>query len=400
MRSQDRTLLASLGFADPDKGNPLHTLACQYLAEKEQGGLLLSSLYKKPAALDLFTAQLEVPVSKGYGSYKSTIGWMDLFLRARWPDGSRGEAVVEVKIGHTDAAACLRQLNLYREYFTGNEALFVLVTHFDLSPIDDRTLQENGVLTVRLGSDFERWAATESLPKKHESKAFGPGWRDALPEEPAPPVPVHVSPAGAARVHAAPAEPPKDPDARKRRLAELATEVRVCQKCPLHTGRTQTVFARGNPSAELCFVGEGPGADEDARGEPFVGKAGQLLDNMISAMGLAREDVYVCNIVKCRPPGNRKPEFGEIVSCTPYLAEQLALVGPKVIVALGATAVEGLLGANGGITRLRGSWRLYRGMIPVMLTFHPSYLLRNPEAKGEVEQDLQAVLKQMGSEVA
>ncbi|HKQ71713.1 MAG TPA: uracil-DNA glycosylase [Polyangiaceae bacterium] len=184
-------------------------------------------------------------------------------------------------------------------------------------------------------------------------------------------------------------------DAASARLVQLADEIRSCQKCPLHAGRTQTVFARGNPAAELCFVGEGPGADEDAQGFPFVGKAGQLLDRMIAAMGFLRDDVYVCNVVKCRPPSNRKPEPDEMAQCTPYLREQLELVAPKVIVALGATAVEGLIGTSGGITRLRGQWKLYR-TIPVMPTFHPAYLLRNPAAKREVWADLQAVLKQMG----
>jgi len=179
---------------------------------------------------------------------------------------------------------------------------------------------------------------------------------------------------------------------------QLADEIKSCTKCALHAERTQTVFARGNPQAELCFVGEGPGADEDAQGFPFVGKAGQLLDRMIAAMGFHRDDVYVCNIVKCRPPGNRKPEPAEMATCVPYLREQLELVAPKVIVALGATAVEGLLGTSGGITRLRGQWKLYR-TIPTMPTFHPAYLLRNPPAKKEVWADLQAVLKQLGRSV-
>jgi DNA polymerase len=181
----------------------------------------------------------------------------------------------------------------------------------------------------------------------------------------------------------------------KLRLDVLAEEIKSCTKCALYATRTQTVFARGNPAAELCFVGEGPGADEDAAGFPFVGKAGQLLDRMITAMGYQRDDVYVCNIVKCRPPNNRKPEPDEMGKCMPYLREQLELVAPKVIVALGATAVEGLLGAGGGITRLRGQWKLYRA-IPVMPTFHPAYLLRNPEAKRDVWADLQAVLKHLG----
>ena len=184
-------------------------------------------------------------------------------------------------------------------------------------------------------------------------------------------------------------------EAARVRLVALAEDVKSCTKCALYAARTQTVFARGNPAAELCFVGEGPGADEDAEGFPFVGKAGQLLDRMIAAMGYQRDDVYICNIVKCRPPNNRKPEPGEMSQCMPYLREQLELVSPKVIVALGATAVEGLLGVGGGITRLRGQWKLYR-TIPVMPTFHPAYLLRTPEAKREVWADLQAVLKHLG----
>jgi DNA polymerase len=188
---------------------------------------------------------------------------------------------------------------------------------------------------------------------------------------------------------------PAEREAARVRLEVLAEEVKSCTKCALYAGRKQAVFARGNPAAEVCFVGEGPGADEDAEGFPFVGKAGQLLDRMIAAMGYGRDDVYICNIVKCRPPNNRKPEPDEMGQCMPYLREQLDLVAPKVIVALGATAVEGLLGAGGGITRLRGQWKLYR-TIPVMPTFHPAYLLRTPEAKREVWADLQAVLKHLG----
>jgi DNA polymerase len=146
-------------------------------------------------------------------------------------------------------------------------------------------------------------------------------------------------------------------------------------------------------------VGEGPGVDEDLQGEPFVGKAGQLLDKMIEAMGLSRDEVYVCNVVKCRPPNNRKPELDEMVACRGYLEEQLSLVAPKVIVALGATAVQGLLGTTGGITRLRGNWRLYKGEIAVMPTFHPAYLLRTPRAKREVWDDLKEVLRHMGRPV-
>jgi DNA polymerase len=187
---------------------------------------------------------------------------------------------------------------------------------------------------------------------------------------------------------------------RRRRLSVLEEGIRGCQRCGLSAKRTQTVFSRGTGSSGLCFVGEGPGEDEDRQGAPFVGVAGQLLDRMIAAMGLSRDEVYVCNIVKCRPPGNRKPELGEMLACKSYLDEQLELVAPEVIVALGATAAEGLLGSlAGGITRLRGTWKLYKGKIAVMPTFHPAYLLRVPNAKHVVWEDMQAVLKQLGRAV-
>lgn len=185
---------------------------------------------------------------------------------------------------------------------------------------------------------------------------------------------------------------------RQRRLQVLAEEIRPCTRCELSKHRKQTVFARGTGSSGVCFVGEGPGADEDAQGFPFVGKAGQLLDRMILAMGFERDEVYVCNVVKCRPPDNRKPEPDEMAACMPYLSEQLELVAPQVIVALGATAVQGLLGTTEGITRMRGKWKTLRGQIPVMPTFHPAYLLRNPPAKREVWEDLQEVLRHIGRE--
>jgi DNA polymerase len=185
------------------------------------------------------------------------------------------------------------------------------------------------------------------------------------------------------------------------RLRQIAAEVAGCRKCVLAETRTQTVFARGNPDARLCFVGEAPGADEDAQGLPFVGRAGQLLDRMIVAMGLSPErDAYVCNILKCRPPGNRRPEPDEVATCIPYLHEQLALVHPRVIVALGNTAVASLLETKLGITKVRGQWKLYRGQTLVMPTYHPSYLLRpgpqQLEAKRQAWEDLQLVMKELG----
>jgi len=182
----------------------------------------------------------------------------------------------------------------------------------------------------------------------------------------------------------------------ERRLEVLAEITRACTRCGLCKQRKQAVFARGTGRSGVCFVGEGPGADEDAQGLPFVGKAGQLLDRMIEAMGFDRDEVYVCNVVKCRPPDNRKPEPDEMAACLPYLTEQLELIAPRVVIALGATAVQGLLGTSEGITRMRGKWKSYRGQIDVMPTFHPAYLLRNPAAKREVWEDLQEVLRRIG----
>jgi uracil-DNA glycosylase len=162
-----------------------------------------------------------------------------------------------------------------------------------------------------------------------------------------------------------------------RTLQILAEEIKSCTKCELHKTRTQTVFARGNPQAPLCFLGEAPGIDEDSQGFPFVGKSGQLLDQTLISLGLDLErDIYVCNIIKCRPPNNRRPESWEIVECMPYLNEQLALVNPKVIVALGNTAVIGLLGTQAGITKIRG--KIFpRGQALVIPSYHPSFIIRN-----------------------
>lgn len=186
------------------------------------------------------------------------------------------------------------------------------------------------------------------------------------------------------------------PEERRVKLAVLADEAQACTRCGLHAHRKQAVFARGNPASELCFVGDGPGADEDEQGSPFVGEAGQLLDKMIAAMGYGRDDVYICNIVKCRPPENRKPEPSEMAACQQFLAAQLALIKPRVIVALGATALQGLTGASEGITRMRGKWKLYKGTTPIMPTFHPAYVLRQPAAKRDVWNDLQEVMRFLG----
>lgn len=181
-------------------------------------------------------------------------------------------------------------------------------------------------------------------------------------------------------------------------LEEITAHVSTCRNCPLCEGRTHTVPGEGNAdSPDIMFVGEGPGADEDAQGRPFVGKAGQLLTRMIEAMGYQREEVFIANIVKCRPPNNRAPLPGEMESCLPYLRQQIGLIKPRVIIGLGATAIKGLLGKTVGITRLRGTWQEYEG-IKLMPTFHPSYLLRDPSKKKDVWQDLQLVLKELGRE--
>ena len=177
-------------------------------------------------------------------------------------------------------------------------------------------------------------------------------------------------------------------------LEAVRSELGECTRCKLHKGRTNIVFGVGNPEARLMFVGEAPGEDEDLQGYPFVGKAGQLLTKMIEAMGLRREDVYICNTVKCRPPNNRNPEPDELLSCEPFLKGQLAAVKPEAIVTLGKFAAQALLREQTPITRLRGQWREYEG-IPVMPTFHPAYLLRSPGEKGKVWEDLKQVMKKL-----
>jgi uracil-DNA glycosylase family 4 len=168
-----------------------------------------------------------------------------------------------------------------------------------------------------------------------------------------------------------------------------------CTRCKLHKARTNIVFGAGSVKAELVFVGEGPGHDEDIKGEPFVGRAGKLLTQMIEAMGLRREDVYICNVVKCRPPENRLPERDEISTCSPFLFRQIDVIRPKVICALGSCSAQTLLQTTQGISRFRGEWFDFRGS-KLIATYHPAYLLRNPNAKGEVWKDLQKVMTVLG----
>jgi DNA polymerase len=212
--------------------------------------------------------------------------------------------------------------------------------------------------------------------RKEEVK---PAWKVSLPVQPAP------------TLFDAPAR--TGPEA----LEQIRADIGECTRCRLCQSRTNIVFGAGSERAKLVFVGEGPGRDEDAQGIPFVGRAGQLLTQMIEAMGLKRGDVYICNVVKCRPPENRTPEKDEIATCSPFLLRQLEAIQPRVIVCLGSVAAQTLLGIQKGISHYRGEWFDYRGA-KLMATFHPAYLLRNPNEKGKVWADLQKVMKELGIE--
>ncbi|MDB4928019.1 MAG: Uracil-DNA glycosylase, family 4 [Myxococcaceae bacterium] len=211
-------------------------------------------------------------------------------------------------------------------------------------------------------------------------------------------LPARVTPAVAPAPVVAPVEPAAE--GRSAALRVIQGEVRACVACKLAPTRTQTVFARGNPDARICFIGEGPGADEDRTGLPFVGVAGQLLDRIIAAMRLSEEQVYIANIVKCRPPNNRVPDHEEMSACTPFLLRQLEVVKPDVIVALGKTATAFLLDSKGSMTSMRGRWHSWKG-VAVMPTWHPSYVLRvrdDPKstARAEVWTDMKLVLERLG----
>lgn len=218
----------------------------------------------------------------------------------------------------------------------------------------------------------------------------------------APPIPAAAPvPAGPPPIQA-PAAPRVDPapESREDALAAIAAEVAACRKCGLCDTRKNTVFSDGSPHAELVFVGEAPGADEDREGVPFVGKAGQLLTKMIEGgMRVPRESVYICNVLKCRPPDNRDPAPDEVMFCEPYLQRQLAIVQPRAIVALGRIAAQTLLRTTESTGRLRGRWHRYQG-IPLRVTYHPSYLLRSPGEKGKAWEDLKEVMRHLGWPVA
>jgi uracil-DNA glycosylase family 4 len=230
-----------------------------------------------------------------------------------------------------------------------------------------------------------------SLPKpvrKPESEKAAPAVPKATLRNVPPPLPVAAGPSLFEAV-----EKVADDS-----LLKIRTDLGECTRCKLHGTRHNIVFGDGNSKAQLLFVGEGPGADEDAQGLPFVGRAGKLLTQMIEAMGLQRKDVYICNVVKCRPPENRQPEEDEVSTCSPFLLRQIDFIAPKVIVCLGAVAAKTLLQTNRGISQFRGEWLEFRGR-KLLATYHPAYLLRNPPAKSEVWKDLQKVMAVLGLEV-
>jgi uracil-DNA glycosylase family 4 len=211
------------------------------------------------------------------------------------------------------------------------------------------------------------------------------------PASPSPPQPSPVPPRPASLL---PLDRPDDPLAHLS-LTELEAVAQQCTQCRLHQGRTHVVFGVGNPHAELMFAGEAPGREEDRQGEPFVGRAGQLLTRIIEAIGLRRQDVYIANVIKCRPPNNRNPEADEIARCEPYLLRQIELVQPRLIVALGTFAAQTLLKTKQPISQLRGRFHLYQG-VKLMPTFHPAFLLRNPDRKRAVWEDMQVVQRELG----
>jgi len=224
------------------------------------------------------------------------------------------------------------------------------------------------------GLDLETWESNEPQPHTPEESPIAP--RKPFPA--APQIAAETLPANRASA-----------------LQIIRDEIGDCTRCALHAGRNKLVYGDGNPAARLMFVGEGPGADEDAQGIPFVGRAGQLLNNMIAAMGLQRQDVYIANIVKCRPPGNRTPEPDEANTCSPFLFRQIDVVRPEALVALGATAATYLLGQRQPLAGLRGRVHSFRGT-KLIVTYHPAFLLRDPRQKKEAWADLQIAMRELG----
>lgn len=261
--------------------------------------------------------------------------------------------------------------------------------------VDASTPPDAVLAEVRLWLEWTRGATGRWLPAE-----------DAAPAVPA----LRATPAGVAAVappapadaEDGPAEPepvPADPAERAALLARIQGEVEACTRCVLAGSRQHTVFGEGSPTPKLVVVGEAPGADEDRTGRPFVGRAGQLLTKMLAAIGLPREEVFICNLLKCRPPGNRNPRPDEVAACKPFLREQLRLLDPPLILALGSPAARELLQTRRGIMSLRGRFMKTRDGYRVMPTFHPAYLLRNPAAKRDTWHDLQKVAVELGLEI-
>jgi DNA polymerase len=242
-----------------------------------------------------------------------------------------------------------------------------------------RRLQGDGLWAVR----------TAGQAPQDDATASGPAVTAAGPAAEAPAVAGTPAEAPTAAVPAAAT------DTRPGGLDELGASLQGCTLCKLSQGRTNVVFGTGNPAARLMFIGEGPGRDEDLQGEPFVGAAGQLLNKIIGAMGLRREEVYIANTVKCRPPNNRNPEADELAACQPFLEQQVAFVQPEAIVLLGRVAMQAVLDTDAPLGRMRGDFHDWKG-IPVRCTYHPAYLLRSPEDKGKTWADMQAVMQMLG----
>jgi DNA polymerase len=253
------------------------------------------------------------------------------------------------------------------------------LTEFYRRPVDPAILAQ---------LETEELSKTQTAPVAANVQEQAPALFKDFQEEPPIPLRKHISAAPEIAASVAPAE-------RAAALQMIRDEIGECTRCALHKGRNKLVFADGDPNARLMFVGEGPGADEDAQGLPFVGRAGQLLNNMIGAMGLKREEVYIANVVKCRPPGNRTPEPEEGNTCSPFLFRQIDVVRPEVLVALGATAATYLLGTRQPLAGLRGRVHAFRGT-QLIVTYHPAYLLRDPRQKKEAWADLQIAMRELG----
>lgn len=276
-------------------------------------------------------------------------------------------------------------------------ARIVITERYSLGMLDQepRGALRQLLRSLRARVEYEHAAGTRWMAARASDQTVrSPGHEGvALPKPPGTAgVSSSIKAQAAAQPGKAAAAQPGEPGS----LDDLRAHIGDCQRCNLAAGRTNLVFGVGNPDADLMFVGEGPGRDEDRRGEPFVGRAGQLLTDIITnGMKLTRADVYIANVVKCRPPENRNPEPDEIASCMPFLQQQIALVRPRVVVALGTFAAQTLLGVRTPIFKLRGTWHEYRG-VKVMPTLHPAYLLRSPGDKRLVWDDIQQVMAELG----